>query len=140
VPVAYFGVRSSPDTRCSSFAARGNVPKGQQDSVLQQEGPQSSLVYSVGFLFSGLSTRVNTNLEQISDWLTKIIVGLGLVQLRSVPDYLYKASVWMAQSFSVDQSKIPASPSTAFLSDLCVMLLFPPRSSASRTYIIRPEC
>ncbi len=26
--------------------------------------------------------RVNTNLEQISDWLTKIIVGLGLVELR----------------------------------------------------------
>lgn len=27
----------------------------------------------------------NTNLEQISDWLTKIIVGLGLVQLNKLP-------------------------------------------------------
>jgi hypothetical protein len=44
--------------------------------------------------------RVNTNLEQISDWLTKIIVGLGLVQLRRVPDYLYNASTWMARSFT----------------------------------------
>src|SRR5438552_685547 len=34
--------------------------------------------------------RVNTNLEQISDWLTKIIVGLGLVQLTKVPGYLSK--------------------------------------------------
>lgn len=42
--------------------------------------------------------RVNTNLEQISDWLTKIIVGLGLVELRRVPDHLYNASTWMAQS------------------------------------------
>jgi hypothetical protein len=29
--------------------------------------------------------QVNTNLEQISDWLTKIIVGLGLVELGKVP-------------------------------------------------------
>lgn len=40
--------------------------------------------------------RVNKNLEQISDWLTKIIVGLGLVQLRSVPRNLYDAATWMA--------------------------------------------
>src|SRR4029077_17521561 len=26
----------------------------------------------------------NTNLEQISDWLTKIIVGVGLVEIRAV--------------------------------------------------------
>lgn len=31
--------------------------------------------------------QVNTNLEQISDWLTKILVGVGLVQLGKVPDY-----------------------------------------------------
>ena len=31
--------------------------------------------------------QVNTNLEQISDWLTKIIVGVGLVQLGRVPEY-----------------------------------------------------
>ena len=28
--------------------------------------------------------RVNTNLEQISDWLTKILVGIGLVQLPDI--------------------------------------------------------
>ena len=32
--------------------------------------------------------QVNTNLEQISDWLTKIIVGLGLINLKSIPSYL----------------------------------------------------
>ncbi len=47
----------------------------------------------------GYQQRVNTNLEQISDWLTKIIVGLGLVQLRSVPVHLYNAAEWMARSF-----------------------------------------
>jgi len=32
--------------------------------------------------------RVNTNLEEISDWLTKIIVGLGLVNLAKIPPKL----------------------------------------------------
>jgi hypothetical protein len=30
------------------------------------------------------SYRVNTNLEQISDWLTKILVGAGLVQISEI--------------------------------------------------------
>jgi hypothetical protein len=28
---------------------------------------------------------VNTNLEQVSDWITKTIVAVGLVQLRELP-------------------------------------------------------
>jgi hypothetical protein len=32
------------------------------------------------------STRSNTNLEQISDWLAKILVGVGLVQLGAILD------------------------------------------------------
>jgi hypothetical protein len=37
---------------------------------------------------SGPRYRVNTNLEQISDWLTKILIGVGLTQLGQIPDYL----------------------------------------------------
>ena len=64
--------------------------------------------------------RVNTNLEQISDWLTKIIVGWVLFSFGAVPDYLYKASVWMAQSFSVDQSKNAADAA----SFACAFIVF----------------
>ncbi len=32
------------------------------------------------------SLRVNSNLVEISDWLTKIIVGLGLVNLKEIPE------------------------------------------------------
>jgi ABC-type amino acid transport system permease subunit len=42
---------------------------------LQRDGPDP-----VG----GGGLIVNTNLEQISDWLTKIIVGVGLVQIGSL--------------------------------------------------------
>lgn len=31
---------------------------------------------------------INTSVEQISDWLTKAIVGIGLFQLKSVPSNL----------------------------------------------------
>lgn len=73
--------------------------------VLQGDGSPSSGANRTGQASSAYQQRVNTNLEQISDWLTKIIVGLGLVQLRSVPGYLYSASTWMSQSFSLDQGK-----------------------------------
>lgn len=32
--------------------------------------------------------RANTNLEQISDWLTKIIVGVGLTQFRGIGNWM----------------------------------------------------
>ncbi|GFO65463.1 hypothetical protein GMPD_33820 [Geomonas paludis] len=38
----------------------------------------------------------NTNLEQISDWLTKIIVGVGLVELRTIYEYFQRATVFIA--------------------------------------------
>jgi len=62
----------------------------------------------IGFLFgipknisknmSGIYTS-NTNLEEISDWLTKIIVGLGLTQLAFIPSKIKQIvnylSIWM---------------------------------------------
>lgn len=42
---------------------------------------------------------INTNLEEISDWLTKILVGLGLVELRMMPEYLRRAGEYVGQSF-----------------------------------------
>ena len=50
-------------------------------------GATSALTYNL---------RVNTNLEQISDWLTKIFVGLGLVELQRVPDHLNRAATFIA--------------------------------------------
>jgi tetratricopeptide (TPR) repeat protein len=65
----------------------------------------------IGFLFgipkvlqhedgsaSQYSIRINTNLEQISDWLTKIIVGITLIQLEKAPERLNRASEFIAYS------------------------------------------
>jgi len=51
-------------------------PRGQRQTTLG-----ASLVIPYG-------QRVNTNLEQISDWLTKILVGVGLTQLGEIPGQL----------------------------------------------------
>lgn len=49
-------------------------------------------------VLGGPSTAVNTNLEQISDWLTKIIVGVTLVESRKVLDCLSQVAQLMADS------------------------------------------
>lgn len=45
---------------------------------------------------AGSGLKVNTNLEEISDWLTKILVGATLTQLIKVPDAIKRAADFMA--------------------------------------------
>lgn len=46
------------------------------------------------------SYKGNTNLEQISDWLTKILVGVGLTQLTSIPSKLQQLCTFLATGMS----------------------------------------
>jgi hypothetical protein len=48
----------------------------------------------------GYRQEVNSNLVEISDWLTKIIVGLGLVNLKSVPGLLDRTASTLARGLS----------------------------------------
>lgn len=48
--------------------------------------------------------RHNTNLEQISDWLTKIIVGVGLVEFQSIRAWLDGAATKYAQTMGDEPS------------------------------------
>lgn len=52
------------------------------------------------------SWQSNSNLVEISDWLTKIIVGLGLINLQKIPTETWKMASDIAKS--IDQ-KNPAS-------------------------------
>jgi hypothetical protein len=49
--------------------------------------------------------QANTNLEQVSDWLTKIIVGIGLVQIGHVVPALSK----LAESMKAPLGGLPSS-------------------------------
>lgn len=46
---------------------------------------------------SGTSYQINTNLEQISDWLTKIIVGVTLIQIGEIPKLLMELNEYVAR-------------------------------------------
>lgn len=47
---------------------------------------------------TGYRLLMNTNLEQVSDWLTKIVVGLGLIELRMLPAHLGSCSQYVMHS------------------------------------------
>ena len=49
---------------------------------------------------SSYRQEVNSNLVEISDWLTKIIVGLGLVNLKSVPHLLDDTTLILARGLT----------------------------------------
>jgi hypothetical protein len=42
-----------------------------------------------------ITSRVNTNLEDVSDWLTKTLIGVGLTQLFAIPSFAWRYSTAM---------------------------------------------
>lgn len=52
--------------------------------------------------------RANTNLEQVSDWLTKIIVGVGLTKLSVIPRKLEGLAYYIAAGMRTGTSVSPS--------------------------------
>jgi hypothetical protein len=74
-----FGVpRTLARGQVSSAAARPDGSEAAQSDQAQARPSPTS--------------RVNTNLEDISDWLTKTIVGVGLTQLFAMPGYFWNVA------------------------------------------------
>jgi tetratricopeptide (TPR) repeat protein len=68
--------------------------------------------FFLGFLF-GIPKRsddkdsayhLSNNLTDISDWLTKIIIGLGLVEIKAIPAALYSVGVFIQSSTKAEDS------------------------------------
>lgn len=62
--------------------------------------------FVVGFLFAvprgteltaSSRLKINNNLVEVSDWLTKIIVGLGLIHLSRMPVYLRESGAYVGE-------------------------------------------
>lgn len=47
----------------------------------------------------------NTNLTQISDWLTKVIIGAGLVELKQIPPFIVQVARKMARGLDAGPFK-----------------------------------
>ena len=78
------------------------IPRVLQQDVTPARSSDAGAAPSVTSATYNL--RVNTNLEQISDWLTKIFVGLGLVELQRVPDHLNRAATFIAFGLTMVRS------------------------------------
>jgi tetratricopeptide (TPR) repeat protein len=68
--------------------------------------------FFLGFLF-GIPKRnveketaynLSTNLVDISDWLTKIIIGLGLIEIKKIPNYLLSIGSYVQIKTNTDSS------------------------------------
>ncbi|HBB97903.1 MAG TPA: hypothetical protein DC054_21180 [Blastocatellia bacterium] len=63
--------------------------------------------------------KPNSNLVEISDWLTKMIVGVGLFQLSKLPGNLRLLAEYMADAFGKN-----AVPSALVITILCYFSIF----------------
>ena len=54
------------------------------------------------FLGSPTPMEINSNLVEVSDWLTKIIVGVGLIELKSLPGGARSMAAFIAPSLDTD--------------------------------------
>ena len=78
------GARNPEPETGDAPAPEAVAATGSLDEDPAPEAPVAKATDTTGTVRSSY-TDVNTNLEQISDWLTKIIVGVGLTQLNSIP-------------------------------------------------------
>lgn len=66
----------------------------------------------------------NTNLEQVSDWLTAIIIGASLVQLRTIGDGLDWLSTRVASELSVTANQVSGATNGYALSYFSIIYFF----------------
>ena len=62
---------------------------------------------------SSSAIRPNTSLERIADWLTTMIVGLGLVNLSAIWEKAGEASVWLTREITANPSTLNGTPGIA---------------------------
>lgn len=66
--------------------------------------------FFVGLLFgmpkrnnkNGNNYSLNNSLVEISDWLTKIIVGIGLINLKEIPGYIFSFAEYIREASKFD--------------------------------------
>jgi len=56
----------------------------------------------------------HTNLEEIADWLTKLFLGAGLVELTRLKEPIHQLAIFMAHGVDAPRHADPGSPAIAF--------------------------
>jgi len=101
-----FGIPKSISDPAAVPSPASLPPPRQSASPAADEGAESSAASASRLSGSSRSSpsnrsryAVNSNLEQVSDWLTKIIVGVGLTQIPGIRDYFSSLAAYLAPAF-----------------------------------------
>jgi hypothetical protein len=90
---------------------RSKINNTDQDNENNNRGKESTLY------------EANTNLEQISDWLTKILVGVGLTQITALPHALDRFALFTAPGLGGSASSGILSVLMLFFFSICGFLI-----------------
>lgn len=63
---------------------------------------------------------INTNLEQVSDWLTKIIVGVGLVEIRNIIGFLGASAAALGSALTTVEPSLSEKSATALSAGMII--------------------
>lgn len=88
-----------------------------QDSNEEKANETEAIVPEKGK--SDISVKPNTNLEQISDWLTKILVGVGLTQINKIAQALTWIGTELSPGFGGFESSSVLAIATVLYYLLC---------------------
>lgn len=84
-----------PDERANGKSRSDDAPPAGAEAAAGT--PSNTL-----FLGTPTPMEINSNLVEVSDWLTKIIVGVGLIELKSLPGSARSMAAFIAPSLATD--------------------------------------
>ena len=85
--------------------------------------PKSITHSDVNMVKTGKGYISNDNLVQVSDWLTKIIVGVGLTQLTHIPDFMQSVGEYIGKSIGCSETGEIAADGIIVYFSICGFLL-----------------
>lgn len=111
--------------RAGGSASRAGSPGGRAQSAASSAdadatsgsptSPGAAAASGAATSAAGAELRPNTNLEEVSDWLTKIIVGLGLVHLQDLQGLVAATAANAAAALSANPTATQTSIATALI-------------------------
>jgi hypothetical protein len=113
-----FGVPYTRDSGASSAAPNEGVSAiGATSTSLGTEAGNPSMPPQSAP--PGIQYRPNTSLEQISDWLTKMIVGVGLVEIKEIPAKLAHTAKFVSSGLGDTVSTLVFAWATLIFFPVC---------------------
>src|SRR4051812_25217183 len=90
--------RAAPLVVATPAPVNGSTGAAPNGSPVNGTSAQAGHISPGAAAAANAGMEINTNLMEISDWLTKIIVGVGLVELKQLPSHAESVARFMAPS------------------------------------------